>query len=51
MMDHLQELLIHVDGIADLVEQNASDMNQMSSDSAEISKNISIAMESIAEGA
>ena len=51
MMVDLQELLIHVDGIADLVEQNASDMNQMSSDSAEISKNISIAMESIAEGA
>lgn len=51
MMDHLQELLVQVDGIADLVEVNASEINKMSSDSAEISKNMSVAMESISQGA
>lgn len=51
MMEHLQGLLIQVEGIADLVDRNAADITRMSSDSAEISKNISIAMESIAKGA
>lgn len=51
MLEHIQKLLLQVDDISNLVENNASDIYKMSSDSAEISKNISIAMEQIAQGA
>lgn len=51
MMDHIQELLHQVEDIANLVEQNANEINHMSADSMEISKNITTAMEGIAEGA
>lgn len=51
MMDHIQKLLCKVEDIANLVEENAVDIHRMSTDSTEISKNISVAMESIAIGA
>lgn len=51
MMEHIQNLLRKVDEIANLVDENAADIQKMSNDSAEVSKNITIAMESIAVGA
>lgn len=51
MIDHIQELLLQVEETADLVEENAVSIHQMAGDSAEISKNITIAMEGIAKGA
>lgn len=51
MMDHIHALLCKVEEIANVVDENAADIHSMSADSAEVSKNISIAMESIASGA
>lgn len=51
MMAHIHTLLCKVEEIANVVDENASDIHRMSADSAEVSKNISVAMESIASGA
>lgn len=51
MLSHIQELLGRVEDIANLVERNATDINNMSTETSEISQNITIAMEGIAQGA
>ncbi|MEE1009604.1 MAG: methyl-accepting chemotaxis protein [Agathobacter sp.] len=50
MMMQIDRLLEQVENMILLVESNASEIGRMSSDSAEISKNITIAMEGIAQG-
>lgn len=51
MMEEIQGLLLQVDSIIDLVIKNSEIIRKVSTDSAEISRNITIAMEGIAEGA
>lgn len=50
MMMQIDRLLEQVENMILLVESNASEIGRMSSDSAEISKNITIAMKGIAQG-
>ena len=50
MMMQIDRLLEQVENMILLVESNASEIGRMSSDSPEISKNITIAMEGIAQG-
>ncbi len=51
MMAEIRKLLESIGDVADVVEHNADEINKMSGTSAEISQNITVAMESIAQGA